>query len=450
MSDELRYPVHRIGEVRRACEDVPLKPGDPRWYDLAPLRHAQTLVGLKAIFSDDPGSDRFHHRVLCGHRGTGKSTELLHFADWANASGYACYRIEVDSFYGMVELEFSDFFLMAALVAEEALEAAQAPLPPSALNSIREWFADITKEKHETKQSNIEITGTVQAGGGIPGIGKLVTALVSGIKMGSEDAIRVRENVRKYPEQLIDLVTNLLAEANKRLREAGRARGLVLIFDNLDRYEPARIANALMAGDLVKKLAAHAVITIPIHLEYNPPRGPIRDAFGPSIVLPMISLRPKAEPWNSTALSSKYDDTAVECMVDALRNRVSVESLFEAPEDAATLAKMSGGCMRDLMHLVTQARTESSSDKLDRQAVKRAVVELRNTYKRTLSDRSYARLAQIVARSEVPRDELTLELLYMRAVLEYNDAEGNVWIDVHPVVIDLPEIQDALRKLSNR
>jgi hypothetical protein len=73
---------------------------------------------------------------------------------------------------------------------------------------------------------------------------------------------------------------------------------------------------------------------------------------------------------------------------------------------------MSGGCIRDLMHLMTLSYEMSEGEKLSARGVQRAVAELRATHARELAQADYDRLADIAARRAVPRDELTLRLLY--------------------------------------
>jgi len=128
-----------------------------------------------------------------------------------------------------------------------------------------------------------------------------------------------------------------------------------------------------------------------------------------------------------------------------LKRRITVEQLFENPDDAALLVKMSGGCMRDLMHLVTLSYEMSEDDTLTRAAVQDAIRELRATHVRELSTDEYERLGEIAARKSIPRDELTNRLLYFRWALEYYDdsLDGKIWLDVHPLIVEIPEFQDA-------
>ena len=51
---------------------------------------------------------------------------------------------------------------------------------------------------------------------------------------------------------------------------------------------------------LMRRLAYHAIFTIPIALEYAPISGPIQDEYGPSFVLPMLALRHRHDGWQAT------------------------------------------------------------------------------------------------------------------------------------------------------
>jgi hypothetical protein len=448
----LTYPISDPMLVLRACQAAePLEPGDPRRYDFAPLRHARVLPRLEKVFSGEPAASNYHHRVLCGHRGCGKSTELLQFKKWADENGFACVRIEVNVRLGHVELEFSDFFLLAATAAEAALKELGLKLPKAALRPILEWFGEITKIDEELKTSELALEAGAQLGGKAPfGLAALFGKFTSGIKAGSSHAVRVRQLLRNYPDRLIDLTNALLEKAHEALEKKTRPRGLVLLFDNLDRYEPEQIDRVLLRGSsLLEKLACHTLFVIPIDLEYKPLSGPLRDSYGPPVVLPMVPLREREHPWRETVEESGHLETAVAGMREALALRLQIEEIFEAPDDADRLVRMSGGCIRDLIHLVTLAFEMSEGDKLSTTGCDLAIRELRATYSRELASDHYQRLAEIAARKKVPRDELTQSLLFNRWALEYSDPKGGVWIDVHPLVIEIDEFREALNRQSS-
>jgi hypothetical protein len=104
---------------------------------------------------------------------------------------------------------------------------------------------------------------------------------------------------------------------------------------------------------------------------------------------------------------------------------------------------MSGGCVRDLLHLVTLAFQQAGA-KFTHFAVMAAIQQYRATFVRRLTPADYERLAQIARRELAPRDDLTARLLFHRFLLEYTE-NGRVWMDVHPLIVETEEFQRAFR-----
>ena len=446
MEPPIRIPVHELPLVAIACRpDEPLEPGDPRYADFEALRRGVGVTLVQNALRLPVVQGKFHHRCLCGHRGSGKSTELLRLKEWADGNGFLALHVEVDAHYGAAELEFSDLFLLAAATIEEAMARIGHPLPAAKVRRVTEWFADVIQEDRTTFQGELTAEAGAQVGGTLPfGLGKLFAKCSARLRAGSEQVTTARKHLRNYPDVLVELTNDLLACANEILRGQGYARGALLLFDNLDRYEPECIHRVLFrSGTLVDDMACHIVFTIPIALEYDPP-GPIHDQFGPSVVLPMLSLRPRQWSWGATVAESSFDEGAVESVVAALARRMDVDALFEDSQDARWLVKMSGGCIRDLMHLVTLALTYAGDvPRLPTSAVRRSIRELRALYIRRLTDEQYARLVQIARREAVPRDKITRQLLFNRYALEYRDDKDEPWIDIHPLVLEVETFRDA-------
>jgi hypothetical protein len=296
----------------------------------------------------------------------------------------------------------------------------------------------------ETVKTELTAKAGVQIGTGLPWLGKLIADFFAAASAGSTQSREIRMRLRSAPRRLIEATNDILEAANESLRRQGRPHGLLLLFDNLDRYTPEQIDQALMStAQLMRPMACHAVFTIPIYLEYRPPSGPIRDSYGFPVVLPMIPVRAKSMTWQGTVKESAYKEPAIQALVQALGRRIQLGALLEDPHEAYRLARMSGGCIRDLLHFVELAYRHSG-ERLTTVATDRAIRDMRDTYVRSLQREDYERLAQIARREPTPRDEQTVRLLNLRAVLEYSQA----WLDVHPLIVEIEEFQNACRAVS--
>jgi hypothetical protein len=447
-SSDITYPVNDALLVPRACKPDALDPGDKRWYDFSALRHARVQQTLVRSFSITSPSEP-HHQLLCGHKGSGKTTELLHFKKWAGNNGFTCVHVDVFKELGYVNLAYSDLFLLAATETERSLKELGSPLPEKTIRSVVEWFAEVTRVNEELLKSELGLEARAQLEGGLPFLGKLMAKLAAGIKAGASHSTVVREKIRDNPNKLIALTRDLLNQANESLAELEetRNRGLILLFDNLDRYNAEQINHVLIkSSPLLQDVGCHAVYTIPIELEYNPGSRPLRDSFGPPIVLPMIPLRNHDSGWRDAVDSSGHMEEAVQGMRNAVAKRINVGSVFENPSDVDGVIRMSGGCIRDLMHLLSQSYIMSDGDQISTAGVKRAIRQLRAHYVRHLSAADYSLLAKIPGSRSLPENESIRRLLGQRLVLEYYDSEYAVWWDVHPLVVELRGFQDAYRQ----
>ncbi|MCW3051772.1 MAG: hypothetical protein JWN14_942 [Chthonomonadales bacterium] len=446
-------PITELDLILQACDPgKPLTPGDKRYADFTDLRQGVSVKQLEKALTARYFDHNCLHACLSGHRGSGKSTELLFLKQWADENGFFTVRTEVDEALGMIPLDSADLFLLAARSVEAAMAEAGHPIPSAKLKHIVQWFAEVVQEDEQKTHSELNTEAGVQLGGKVFTLGGLFAKFTAGLKASSDHAVKTRQRLRNYPDHLADLTKDLLRSANEILQTQGKPRGLLLLFDNLDRYEPEIIDKTLFRGrSLVERLACHAIFTIPIALEYEPLSGAIQDYYGFSLVLPMLSMRKKSDPWASTVAESKFDAAAVAKVRAALEQRIVISQLFEKSDDADLLIKMSGGCIRDLMHLLTLSfRHTLDLNHLTSLAVQKAIRQMRATYLRQLNSDDYARLAYIARHKQMrPEDDAQFasqqksHLLFHRYALEYLDENDRPWIDVHPLVIETEEFQDA-------
>lgn len=447
--DHLTLPAKDLETAFRACDPAePLEPGDPRYADFQDLRRNKGMLTRHRQFLA-PLESGHQQGCFCGHRGSGKSTELLAFRRWAAQNGFLAIVTEVDEHLGLGEIEFSDLYLLAASSIEAAMKEFGSEIPQENLKHVVAWFSEITKEDHEEVKSEIGTELGTQIGGNLFNLGSLFAKITAGVKAGSIHATTIRSQIRNSPDRLIDLTNSLIDAANEQLARQGRTRGLLLLFDNLDRYDPVIIDKLLYRGsNLIRRMKCHAVYTIPIALEYEPLSGAIQDCYGFSIVLPMLALRDRATHWGPTVAESAYLESAMGTVRQALALRLDLD-LFEEPADIDLLIKMSGGCIRDLMHLVTLAFGHSDEATVfTPSAVQKAIHEMRATYVRRISADDYTALAAIARRDGELNNSgdgtHKRRLLYNRFALEYLDENDQPWVDIHPLVIETEGFRRAI------
>ncbi|MBC7233276.1 MAG: hypothetical protein H5T68_08575 [Chloroflexi bacterium] len=422
-----------ITEAIRVCRpDEPLEPGDSRYQDFSQIRGMALDKRIGRRLESYTSGGEYAYIALAGHRGCGKSTELYCVKKWAEAQGYLTIYTRVDQELDPFDVDYPDLLLLVARLIESEFRARNWPLDAKTLEYIRNWFKEVTNIQDKELEASIGVSG--QVGAEIPIFAKLMIALTSGIRAGGKSKTEIRETVQRYPKALVDNINLLLDTAYATLREK-KQRGLLLIFDNMDRYQP-EIADQLLlkSADILRGIHCHVIYTVPISLIYAPIGDSVRERFALEI-LPMIKVRKR---------NGDDCEEGIDAMTQALQKRLDVETLFEDKTLARELAKMSGGCIRDLMHL-TQEALLVSDQQVSRQAVERAAQTVRSQFSREIGINQYSLLARVHLNKTVANDAEHRQLLFRRDVLEYNYTEDR-WADVHPLVLGIREFQDALKE----
>ncbi|MBM4429810.1 MAG: hypothetical protein FJ026_05595 [Chloroflexi bacterium] len=295
---------------------------------------------------------------------------------------------------------------------------------------------DVTKISEKQIEASVGVSG--QVGAELPVFAKLMIALTSSIRAGGMSKTETREMIERYPKALLDNINLLLDVAHATLRQQDR-RGLLIILDNMDRYTPEKANELLLvSADILKGIHCHMIYTVPISLIYAPIGVSVKDRFELE-TLPMIKVKER---------NGADCENGIQCMLEALQRRIDVQALFADKALARGLVQMSGGCIRDLMHL-TQRALLISENQVDQAALERAVRTVRSEFSREITAEEYPLLARIHQKKTVATSQEHWPLLFRRNVLEYNYTEDR-WADVHPLVLGMREFQDALTEEKNK
>ena len=151
--------------------------------------------------------------------------------------------------------------------------------------------------------------------------------------------------LKKYPGALLASVNELLLAADRQLGD----RALLVVIDNLDRYDPAVIDQLLVAGaDRIHELRCNLVLTPPISLWLRPKSAQL-DAIYSCHLLFTVRLRKRDQRYD------EFDGPGRDLLEKALSRRIDLNAVI--PDHAARnrLIAASGGAVRELLELVSQA-----------------------------------------------------------------------------------------------
>ena len=420
----------------------PLPAGDPAYVDCTDVRGDGDI--LEAVGREILYSDRKTCQLYAGHRGAGKSTELLRLQKYLDENGFfVVYFAADEQDIDPEDVQYTDILLACTrniLTAFKDRTDSQA-----VLNWLKERCEDL-KDLLQTKISIDELSIEEQ----VSQFAKITTK----IRSEPSERRKIRDLINPHTTTLTTALNEFIRDAKKNLPSGYHE--LVLIADNLDRIVPVTKADNRSNHDEIfidrneqlKNLDCHLVYTIPISLLYSDRAASLTEIYGLPQVLPMIMVKtPENEPFSPGL------DKVIEILqkrlntVDASK---SIVDFFESRSSLEMLCLMSGGHARNLL-LMKEALKYTTSLPITDKALQRSISELRKTYKDTIYANEWKDLANVHYSKEIVNDQLHRGLLFNRCILEYRylESEGgsNVWYDIHPLIKGIKTFQDAYNQL---
>lgn len=427
--DELR-------QWMKACDPAaPIDPSDPRFVDFYRFEHEGQQVSLRGEDMDaglpaladaiELATDR-SCQLFSGFSGTGKSSELRGLKHNLEANGYVVLLADAGEYLNLRgPLTISELLIVVAAAFGEVADAhADAALSKA---GYFHRFLDFVKQ-------DVEFDGI-----GLPaGVGDLKL----GISTSQPFWMQARDRLAASIGRLRDHAHGYVEEIARKLQahRAG-ARGVVFIFDSLEKIRSARpeefseviesVAEVFVNQAALLQFPCHMVYTIPPyvrHLELGTLYTQVTE------VLPAIRVheRRSTDPYAP----------GVDALSEVVRRRVPVPRIFGEDEFLLRrLAMQSGGHVRLLLTFVRDAlqRVRRSGLPVSPLVIERVLARHREDAERNLWSERLALLRDILVYGELPgmsRSQLPVlaSLLDDFTVLCYRNGDG--WYDVHPLVRD--------------
>ena len=433
-------PARTVTDAFNAVNpDEALPPEDPRHVDFTQWRGEDPIalrVGTRIVRANEAAEPRYVKQLVAGHRGSGKTTELARLRQRLEERHdfVALHFDAADSLY-MEDVDYAD--VLIATISQVVQKAAERDLyvPEPQLALLRSKVEPIVAEVVTETSKSAEATAGAEAKAGVFGVGGLFAKITAATKNDETKREAIRAEVQRSPTLFLNDLNDIIGNLQDQIRSRGKA-GLVVIVDSLDRIVPNPTADGrtthseifVTHAEQLKAPRCHMVFTVPISLTVDQNLGshyPLEP-----VMQPMVRVRER----DGAECAGAVND-----MVDAVGRRVALD-LFEREDDVRDLCLFSGGHIRDLMHLLTQA-TDYADERFTSQSVERAKKSLTRGYDRLVRDADLPKLVRIHRDKRLPSDEAFALLPYHLIVLTYQN--GEEWADVHPAVRATRKFREA-------
>ena len=400
---------------------------DPRWVDTYAARGEASLTHIaQALGVDDAGKALQAppvqgYYLFCGHRGSGKSTELRHLRNQLDSPDlyrvvFADAAVELD----VHNLRYQDILLHLAAKLTDRLAKDGSNIDHRHLEPLYDWFVERVEKREETQQFALDSKAGVEGSLSVPLLAKVFGSISTAFKTNSSYKEELRLTLRNYFSDFAAAFNQITAVVECELE-----RRLLFIVDGTDRLH-SKDAHAFFISDVyqLQQVKGLFIYCAPIHLAYE---GGVAQNFNKVFHLPMV----KVENEDRTP-----DEEGLAAMQQMLLRRADA-CLFDAGV-AEHLAEACGGHPRELLRLLLYAFLRAEGGRFSASSAQRAIRDLASDYRRILRPVDYRTLARVDAGEEVDGDRLN-SLLYNSALLEYN----NFFRRSHPVVRTTGEYRRA-------
>ena len=440
-----------IQEALADCNpNLPLEPGDKRYVDLDDLRGVPLRKSILKKLRAADTRQLYAKIAVAGHRGSGKSTEISRAQKELVEQGYITLWASVNENLDPKDISFSDVMRLIILLIDDRFgaQADQYPAVKQAFDVVRDWFRQVTKtfSKEIGSAKEFGLKGalggkaSLELGGEANGLlakaglkfktdlGELAASINVVRRSEGKERTEIKETLERYNNQLVDNVNSLL-----RAVAAIDGSKLVIILDNVDKYDPETVNAAFLRhASLFQSLDCHLIFTIQSSLLHQPVEDGVEESFG-TISMPMLPvfLRHTRNP----------DPAVLAKLREAVYLRVPQNLFADGDAAADQIILASGGCWRDLLRLL-EAALLSADDRIAAKDVKTATQQVAQIYQRRLQQPAdLTTLAQAHLNHTILADERARYLLHHLCILAYN---GEGWYDIHPLLDTYPPVKKAI------
>ena len=393
--------------------DLPLKPGPSGkpnpFYINRPGNPINELIdALLAPFYRPP---KF---FFSGHRGCGKSTELLHLLSNSDVQKkYWPINFSIREETDIIDLDFRDVLLAIGSRLFREYRKKGGELPDQLLKELNGWKGKVEKQIStilDGRVSDYEIGASIDA-----------FFVNAGLKMKLEPATRIelRQIVETDITGLIAIINHIAAAIYSQER-----RIPLILIDDMDKPDLDRARTIFHDHrEIMLQPNCAIVYTVSSALFYSKEFDAIRDQ---ALFLPNINLRTATD--------------AVQHLQEGYRTlekfvTVRMDSKLIQPAALEQAITYSGGVFRELARIIRTAIGRARRRKavqIEVEDIEWAATEIRNEYRRILDKEDLKLLKNVQDHKRLEYSDRLRPLLQLLALLEYRDEDN--WCDVHPVL----------------
>jgi len=360
--------------------------------------------------------------LLLGHRGCGKSTELMKLKSDLIDEKYRVESIDCKLEMDLLNAEYWDFFILITQKLIEIAKKLECEIDKTIIRRAVSYWDNKSITEAFTEAAGYGIESELSAGVGLKGLLGMFMKISGHITNNSETRTEIRKQVKNKSDEWIAIITSITTT----IQSKSNGKKPILIFEEIDKMDP-KLAMDIFYNNAssFSQLPFKAIYTFPINLFYSEKFTTLKGYFEHK-VLPMIKVHNKDMSENTDG-------------INIIKNIVYKRADEHFFEDGVLdkMIKKTGGALRDLFEVIRNAGSMSDDRKMDKICEKDAnyaLMELKSDLTRLIEVRNYDFLKDVYnKKQQIPDSDMLLKFMEALVILEYN---GERWHDLHPLIYD--------------
>lgn len=354
---------------------------------------------------------------LSGHRGTGKTTELLKLKNEIDETTcfFTVFCDLSDEELDVNNIDFIDVIILILEKLTKTLDERDIDIPSVNIKPFYDWYEQrITEINNQTDESaSIEVEGKV--GVDILSFFSLVTK-TKGKLSGSHNTKETIRTVFKNKFSDFSIKFNeFILGIKKYLQENELSKDLLFIIDGFEKIGSLEDRKKILIDNSNKfvEIKANMIITLPIELFSEVSR---LKEFASHISFPLITL----------------DDASKERFQKFIYKRID-KNLFDSEETVEKIIFYGAGSPRETLKIISNAYIQAEGEIIDLKSVQDTQKSISQELMKYLDEKEIALLKQVYDGVKIPFSDELAKLLIKKALLDY---EGGIERKINPILLD--------------
>jgi hypothetical protein len=361
---------------------------------------------------------------LRGHRGTGKTSELLSLKN--KIKDTQCYFVVYsDLSNGKLDpqnIEIVDILILLLEDMIKELENEGAEVSSKILEPFYDWYSERIREVNKKTDSSIQIEAMAEAGVSIPFFSKLLASVTSKLSSTNETKDTIRKVFKPKINDFLIKFNEFILSINEEFKKKEHYYDMLFMVDGFEKIGRLEDRKRIIVDDSEQfnKIKTNMLITLPIELhEYEH----VLNSFANVVSFPLIEV------------SNDSKDRLREFVLKRID-----ESLFEDGSCIDAIIEYGAGSPRETLRVIQEAYTLSESDRIDFDSINRAVANMARSYSMYLEEGEINTLKKINNGEFVPFSKEVANLLNEKVLLDYGDSNYKI----NPIILKDARIEKFL------